>query len=380
MHTCTKVQSFACLHHMKGNGLRTSRPRRKSLKVVRASSTVQNESNGVPPSTAVSVPPKVPRLSAHEATCEVVCEQLDKWGCCVVEGLVSTDLCDDIIRELEPHATQRKTYSEGGKVGLKDMKEFSGLNTKRVLGILGKSQQSWKLAAHPLVEQVTEHMLLPFCENVVLMTSLLRSQLPGEGNQPLHQDRHSIPDIAIPPRPGYSDHRPLTPGMQWGVATLWALSDSTVENGATRVVPGSHRWSSDAHHDDADWDTWSDHQGEKQYVAGSPMARSIHNATHATMDKGSVLFYLSAVVHGGSANTSTSSRDLILLTYGPGWIRQEENMFLTVQPTTAMRMPAKLQRLIGYSLHGQTMGMVDVDGDYGDPQAWLETLKLPNLE
>lgn len=84
---------------------------------------MQNESNGVPPSTAVSVPPKVPRLSAHEATCEVVCEQLDKWGCCVVEGLVSTDLCDDIIRELEPHATQRKTYSEGGKVGLKGISQ-----------------------------------------------------------------------------------------------------------------------------------------------------------------------------------------------------------------------------------------------------------------
>lgn len=49
----------------------------------------------------------------------------------------------------------------------------------------------------------------------------------------------------------------------------------------------------------------SDHQGEKQYVAGSPMARSIHNATHATMDKGSVLFYLSAVVHGGEPSLTS---------------------------------------------------------------------------
>jgi len=333
-------------------------------------------------SQSPGVPPTVPRLCANNCTPEEVCKQLQEWGCCVVEGLVSPDVVDEVRNDLQPYLESRKTYSEGGTVGIPGLKDFSGNKSKRVLGILGKSTASWKMAAHPLVEQVTEQMMLPFCDRVWLITSMLRSVYPGEGNQPLHQDRHSIPEMTIRPRPGYTNEQ-LTPGMQWGVASLWAISDSTVENGATRVVPGSHRWNLGVQDMDTSY-IYGSTKGTSAGVAAeavqeTPAERAKKSAVHAPMKKGSVLFYLGGVIHGGSQNTSDDSRrDLILLHYGPAWIRQEENMFLTIPRSIAQKMPSKLQKLIGYTLHGQTLGMADVNGDYGDPQEWLAQWRAAN--
>ena len=48
------------------------------------------------------------------------------------------------------------------------------------------------------------------------------------------------------------------------------------------------------------------------------------------MPKGSVLFYMGSILHGGGANRSDKSRAGIINTYSLGWLRQEEKQYLNV--------------------------------------------------
>ena len=127
------------------------------------------------------------------------------------------------------------------------------------------------------------------------------------------------------------------------VEAMFALTDFTVENGATQVVPGSHLW-----------------PAERQALP--------EEIVSAEMPAGSALYYLGSAIHGGGANTTKSeSRRGLFLGYVVGWLRTEENLFLTVPIEEVKAMPQRVQELLGYKAHGG-IGVVDV----GSPMALLQ--------
>jgi len=119
------------------------------------------------------------------------------------------------------------------------------------------------------------------------------------------------------------------------VEAMFALSEFTVANGATQVVPGSHRWDADR----------------------VPLPAEI---VQAEMNAGSALLYLGTTLHGGGANvTKDQSRRGMFLGYVVGWLRTEENMFLTVPIERVRELPERCQELLGYKSHGG-IGVADV--------------------
>jgi ectoine hydroxylase-related dioxygenase (phytanoyl-CoA dioxygenase family) len=143
--------------------------------------------------------------------------------------------------------------------------------------------------------------------------------LPGETEQDVHFDD----SFYRVPRP----RRPL------GVSAIWAIDEFTSANGATEVLPGSHRW------------------GDEQPSSDAPLVP-------VEMAAGSVLVFAGTLLHRGGANTTDRPRLAITPQYCEPWCRQQENM-IVVAGAAAATMPAALQSMIGYSIHPPFMGHVD---------------------
>ena len=174
-----------------------------------------------------------------------------------------------------------------------------------------------------IVETVLDHELL--------LSSLTAIEThPGQGPQPLHADDGSIPL----PRP----YPPLA------VVALWALTDFTEANGATRLVPGTHR------------DSRRPRPGEAA------------DTVSAEMSAGSVLIYNGSIWHGGGANESDARRRFIVCNYCAGWVRQEENQLLGLDRDYVATLPPRMRRLVGYGVYRGLLGHVAGE----DPGAWVD--------
>ena len=147
----------------------------------------------------------------------------------------------------------------------------------------------------PVVERVLDRecLLSSFCSLVLG---------PGQEAQPIHEDTQLIPL----PRP----HIPIT------INAIWALSDFSNDNGATRIVPGSHKYDS------------------------SPEYGKAYDTVTATMPAGSVMLFDSALWHGGGANNCDARRFAFSCAYCWGWMRQQENLQLGIPLETADRFRA----------------------------------------
>lgn len=150
---------------------------------------------------------------------------------------------------------------------------------------------------------------------------------PGAPAQPLHRDQWCF------------DFFPFPGDVDVEVSTIWALTDFTAENGATRVVPGSHLTPYETRYSDED-------------------------AVAASMPRGSVILYTGRTVHGGGENRSSHERIGVNVDYVLGWLRQEENQYLSVPVDVARQLPESVQRLMGYSYGAFALGYVD---DVRDP-------------
>ena len=80
--------------------------------------------------------------------------------------------------------------------------------------------------------QPRDPVLGPNCHHYRLNISGARQVCPGAANQFLHREMDTF-------RP-FLEHDP--DGPERALAIIWAITDFTLENGATRIVPGSHRW------------------------------------------------------------------------------------------------------------------------------------------
>jgi ectoine hydroxylase-related dioxygenase (phytanoyl-CoA dioxygenase family) len=263
---------------------------------------------------------RLPRFDVT-ATADDVATALDAHGCAVIEQLVPTALCDALAAELASWIERTPT---GGD-------DFSGRSTRRTGALLARAPSSVELIAHPLVLDVVDRALGP--EKTTFQLHLTQSIAigPGEPAQPLHRDQWCF------------DFHRFPPELNVEVSTMWALDDFTHVNGATRVVLDSHR------------------------TEGMPYTDA--DAVQATMPRGSVLMYLGSTVHGGGANVGESVRVGVNVDYALGWLRQEENQYLSVPRDVAAALPERVQRLMGYAMGGYALGYID---DARDPICALD--------
>ena len=174
------------------------------------------------------------------------------------------------------------------------------------------------MPVHAAVLPIVERVLDPGC----LISSLSSISIdPGEDAQPIHADDTLI-DL---PRP----HQAVV------CNSMWALTDFTAENGATRVVPGSHR------------------------LPEKPEFGQYYDSVAAEMPKGSVLIWNGSLWHGGGANGSSRRRVGIAMNYCAGFIRQQENQQLGIPLERAKAFQPRLQELAGFGTYKHLMGHID---------------------
>lgn len=241
-------------------------------------------------------------------------------GGAIVSNQVSSDVVDRVLNGL------RAPFDDAGK---RFENDFNGYSTLRVSGVLGVSPTAAELVAHPRVIEVADAVLKRHCKSYRVGSSTAIEVHPGEKNQELHRD---------------DDFYPIRfPGVEFQLSAMWALDEFTAENGATRVVAGSH---------------------DLRKIGGIDES----DVEQAVMKPGSVLFYLGGTVHGGGANTSAAPRAGLITTYSLGWLRQEENQYLTIPRKMLESYPDDVRRLIGYQSHGKYLGVYpdDPDGNWFD--------------
>ena len=247
---------------------------------------------------------------------ERIAALLERDGCCGVDRLVDPALLRGLQAELEPHLAATPLGQDA----------FSGRRTRRTGGLIARSPIARELIQHPLVLE-TVRATLKGATNFQLHLTQVIAIGPDEPAQPIHRDQWAF------------DFFPFPKGYEVQCNTLWAMGDFREENGATRVIPGSHRFDDRLSFKESDTEP-------------------------AEMGAGSVLFYTGALYHGGGANLSKEVRYGLNLTYTRAWLRQEENQYLAVPHATARELPLPLLRLMGYARGAYALGYID---DLRDP-------------
>jgi len=239
---------------------------------------------------------------------EDVLQAIAADGAVIIDGLMQGDLLQRCRAELLP-------YVEATPVGRDD---FTGRLTTRTGALVARSPAARDLVTDPLVLAAASEFLSPWTDRIQLhLTQVIRIK-PGQGAQVLHRDRLAWGNF-IP--------RAIEPQLN----TIWAMTDFTKENGATRVVPGSHLWD------------------DSRIATEDEIA-------YAEMKAGSMILYSGSVVHSGGANESAGDRIGINITYTLGWLRQEENQYLSCPPDVAARLDPELRALMGYTMGSYALG------------------------
>jgi ectoine hydroxylase-related dioxygenase (phytanoyl-CoA dioxygenase family) len=241
---------------------------------------------------------------------------LERDGVVVVDGLASASTVDAILGEMSGYIDATPTGSD----------DFSGHRTRRSGALVARSPASHELIRHPLILDVTGRLLHRASSFQLHLTQTIAIG-PGEPAQSIHRDQWAFDFFPFP-----ADHH-----VQCN--TIWALTDFTEDNGATRFMPGSQDLPDSFHH-------------------------TLDETVAAEMTKGSCVLYTGKVYHGGGANRSDADRIGLNITYDVGWLRQEENQYLSVPREVAETLDDEMLRLIGYRIGAYALGYVD---DVRDP-------------
>lgn len=284
--------------------------------------------------TPGSVGPTVERLGPASPV-DGVLAALERDGVVIIESLLPTRVVAAVNDEVAVAVANTDPDADWFNP---IMKAFHGPSTRAVSGIPGISPTfAVEVMCHPLLLELCDRVLLQSCARYQLNLGQILQRGPGSPDQILHRDELVWSDV---PRPA--------PELQ--LAAVIAFEDFTVENGATRVVPGSHRWP------------------DRQLPAIEQLMRpppGPDQIVHAVMPAGSAVIYLGGTIHGAGANSTIDvERRGAHLSYCVGWLRTEENNYLSIPPRTAARLPLRAQEVIGYAIHdsiprgGGYLGMV----------------------
>ena len=254
-----------------------------------------------------------------ETPIDEVAQHLRDLGYAIVEDAVDAATLDRLHAELGP-------FIEHSAAGTD---EYDGRRTRRTGALIARSPTARELVMHPTVVGTVGAFLDHATAFQLHLTQVITIE-PGETAQQLHRDQMAF------------DLFPFPPDYHVQCNTMWALTDFTAANGATRIAPGTSVMDDDA--------------------------ASAVEVMQAEMPRGSVLFYDGKVLHGGGANASDGVRMGVNITYAVGWVRQEENQYLACPPELARTLDDDLLQMMGYREGAFALGYV---GDQQDPLSHL---------
>lgn len=268
----------------------------------------------------------IPRLAASAPTDDIVAA-LAEHGALIVEGVLDADLLARFNAEIDPILEQ--TSPERSYLNpLIDY--FYGKRVRQITGVASRSRVfGEEVLCHPFYSRVCEAILAPNCSSYQLNVAQVMDRGPGAEQQLLHRDE----DVWV--------HLPR-PHAEVQLASVIALVDFRAELGATVVAPGSHRWERGRH-------------AKPEELAC------------AEMSAGSTVVYLGSTIHAGGRNaTAAEWRRGMHMSFVVGWLRTEDNNYLSTPLEVARTLPRRSQELLGYAAHdavsvgGGYLGTVDL--------------------
>jgi ectoine hydroxylase-related dioxygenase (phytanoyl-CoA dioxygenase family) len=280
----------------------------------------------------------IPRLRATDPTAEIV-RALNETGVVLVDDMLEPGV-------LEPFNTEIDAFLEAADPNRKLVNPliegFFGPHTQHITGVAAKSRTFVDhLLCHPVLLGVCDEILLPSCARYQLNIAHVLDRRAGSPLQLLHRDE--LVWVHLP-----------NPHPEVQVASILALEDFRAENGATRIIPGSHRWPRDRE-------------------------PRLDELVAAEMPAGAAVIYLGSTIHGGGPNTTTDeTRRGMHQSYTLGWLRTEENHYLGTPLEVARELPRQALELLGYAAHdalqsgGGYLGTVDT----ADPIELIEQGRL----
>jgi ectoine hydroxylase-related dioxygenase (phytanoyl-CoA dioxygenase family) len=197
---------------------------------------------------------------------------------------------------------------------------FYGERTRRFGALLTRAPAVAQLAMHPLILELVEQQLLPWCERIALNLTQAIEIHPGALPQLPHRDQ----DMWRGPKGS----------LEYLVNVMWPLTVFTRENGGTHLWTGSH---------------------VDQDIAVLPEA----DAVVPTVLPGDALVFLGSTLHGGGGNASRAPRRGIVISYCLGWLKPFELQWLVYPPQIARQFPPALAALVGYAQHRPNLGNVE---------------------
>ncbi len=246
---------------------------------------------------------------APDSKASEIVAAMQRDGACIVRDVLDPEALARLDADLKPWIDRSQTGAD----------DFTGRFTKRTGALIARCPESRPVVTNPLILEAANEFLGPYCERIQLHLTQTIAIGPGQEAQILHRDRLAWG--------GYIP-KPIEPQFN----TIWALTDFTEENGATHLIPGSHDWPLDRN------------------------PKSHGESLQASMSRGSVLCYSGTVIHGGGANRSEAARIGLNVTYCLGWLRQEENQFLSCPPHIAKDLEPALTDLLAYTMGNYALG------------------------
>ncbi len=235
---------------------------------------------------------------------------LARDGAVIVDGMLDPELLATFRNDMERAAT---TFGAGSRSGDANVQQFWGGATKRFTRLASRSRAFIDVLLHPTMLAVADALLLPTCGSYWMNTGQMMIIGPGEAAQVLHRDADNWRTMNRPD------------GFEVTVSCMFAITDFTADVGATRVVPGSQRWSDFRRRPDPD------------------------EITQAIMTAGSGMIYTGRALHGAGANATPDQwRFGLHVSYVLGWLTPEEAAPLGVDWSSVAALPERAQQLLGW--------------------------------
>ena len=264
------------------------------------------------------------QIRAPATSSEDLAEILSQDGGVILEDFISKAEVDAIIADLKPYIDTT----------MESQNDFGGFKTTRTGALMARSPRCRELAIDSRILGLVEAFLGPYANTFQLHVTQVINVLPGEKAQMPHRDRWAWSQLLEPSDSALPVNKVvarLMTEIEPQLNLMLALTDFTEENGATRIAPCSTKLADD------------EKLSEDAFVS-------------AKMRSGSMLVFTGSVFHGAGANQSQSARVGLNIDYTLGWLRQEDNQYLSCPPEIAKDLDPKLQELLGYQVGGPSLG------------------------